>query len=460
MRKRASSVRGSRLVFRFAVASLLVFLAVGVTIFELGSRKLEAQELQAAKYHAQFVAESVLRGALTQKDLDFLVPIRGDRYTEMRTFVDRNVLAAPLLHLEIWRSDGTLIFSDQPGLVGRRIVLPPLVAESFRTWRPVSATAEGNSLVGSPGKLVETFVPIFLNPDRPGIPVAVTEVDQDYAGVRSASRALLGDLVPAFLVGLAVLYLILLPIVRSLSRRLSHQHETLEQLLETEHRGAEERRLLLEKVLQISEDERKLFAAELHDGPVQRLATMGLQLHRARGRIGRGDAASADEILQKAQDGLEAEVQTLRRMMGRLRPPAIEQRGLVEALRDHVDALRTETGMHLEMECDLTGPLDEQVEMVLYRVTLEAIQNVVKHAGATHAEVRMHAENGTVRLQVRDDGRGFDFRPLADPASGENFGLLAMRERVESVGGKLSIETRRNAGTLVTASVPRTRGAP
>jgi two-component system, NarL family, sensor kinase len=460
MKKRTSSVHGARVVLRFAVASLLVFLAIGVAIFELSSRKLEAQELSAAKYHSQFVAESVLRSVLTSQDLDFLVPVRGDRYTEMRGFVERNVLTAPLLHLVIWRSDGTVIFSDEERLVGRNVALPALAARAFTSRHSVNATVEGNSLLGSPGTMVETFVPIFLDLDRGGIPVAVTEVDQDYAGIRSASHALLQELVPAFLIGLAALYLLLLPIVRSLSRRLIRQHEKLERLVETERHGADERRRLLEKVLQISEDERKLFAAELHDGPVQRLATLGLQLHRARSRIGRGDPASADELLQKAQGGLEAEVQTLRRMMGRLRPPAIEQRGLVEAIRDHVDALRAETGMEFDMECELPGSLDEQVEMVLYRVTLEAIQNVVKHAQATHTNVRMHTENGSVQLEVQDDGRGFDLGPLADPASGENFGLLAMRERVESVGGHLSIETRRGAGTRVLVSVPRTRGTP
>jgi two-component system NarL family sensor kinase len=458
MKRQPSSTSTSRPVLRFAVASLLVFLAVGVAIYELSARKLEAQELKAAKYHAQFVAESVLRTALTSEDLDFLVPIRGDRYTEMQKFVARSVLAAPLLHLEIWRSDGTLVFSDQPRLVGRQVRLPALVVRSFKTWRPVSATVQGNALLGWDGKLVETFVPIFLNPDRPGVPVAVTEVDQDYAGVRGASRALLGDLVPAFLIGLVALYVVLLPIVSRLSRRLTRQNAKLERLVETEHRGAEERRRLLEKVLQISEDERKLFAAELHDGPVQRLATLGLQLHRARGRIRRGDGDGADELLGKAQESLGAEVQTLRKMMGKLRPPALEQRGLVEALRDHVDALQNETGMDFTMEAALSGALDEQVEMVLYRVTLEAIQNVVKHAEATHADVRLHTENGTIQLEVSDDGCGFDLGPQADPATGENFGLLAMRERVESVGGRLAIETRRGAGTRVLVSVPRTRG--
>jgi PAS domain S-box-containing protein len=226
----------------------------------------------------------------------------------------------------------------------------------------------------------------------------------------------------------------------------------------TEHRRAEaDRRRLLGRVYEAQEGQDRRLAADLHDGHVQSLAAIGFKLEQARLRLGASASPEVDELLWQVTKDLSAEVTSLRRTIGRLRPLVLVEDGLEAALREEAKSACNRAAL---VACDVTseleGRLDPVVETALFRVAQQALANVVDHAGATRALVAIECARGQVLLRVSDDGCGFDpghVQVLGDIA---HFGLIAMRERVEALGGRFTVTTAPGQGTVVEARVPLT----
>ncbi|HEX2025129.1 MAG TPA: sensor histidine kinase, partial [Actinomycetota bacterium] len=231
------------------------------------------------------------------------------------------------------------------------------------------------------------------------------------------------------------------------------QGENLRTAVASLRRAEDERKALLERTLRAAEEERVRIAADLHDGPIQRLSMLGFTLERGRLKAEAGDMDGALELLDRGQRDLSAEVQDLRRLMASLRPPALDQDGLEGALRDQVAAFRNRAGVDTEVRTDLSARPSPEVETVLYRVVQEALQNVAKHARASRVSVEVVQRNGSVELAVKDDGVGFD--PTGDLAgAAEHFGLSAMREQVAMAGGQWEVASAPGRGTSVRAVLP------
>ncbi|MET0477779.1 MAG: sensor histidine kinase [Actinomycetota bacterium] len=222
-----------------------------------------------------------------------------------------------------------------------------------------------------------------------------------------------------------------------------------------EARAQEDRGRLVNKILTVAERQRSGMAAELHDGPIQGLTRLGLSLERGQLRLRRGQLEEGRRLLTDAQAALSGEVQSLRRIMTTLRPPVLEERGLVSALCDYVEMVRQQAGLSCTLAAKLPDRLPEDHEIVLYRVAQEALTNVARHARASSARVELTETAETVVLEVHDDGVGFD--PAAEEQQGglDHFGLAGMRERVELAGGTWTMWSRPGAGTVLTASLPK-----
>ncbi len=217
-----------------------------------------------------------------------------------------------------------------------------------------------------------------------------------------------------------------------------------------------ERARLLDRTVQATEQERSLIAMELHDGPIQHLSavalkleTLGLALRRPQG------SSDLRSRVRPIQERLTEEIDGLRRIMRELRPPALDERGLEAALMDHLNAIQTSTSVTCTVRSTLGGRLDSTQETVLFRVAQEALTNVVRHAGARHAWVTLSQAPGSVVLEVRDDGSGFDPAEMRRLGNEGHFGLIAMRERVEMAGGSWGIESSPEGGTVITVRLPR-----
>jgi PAS domain S-box-containing protein len=236
-------------------------------------------------------------------------------------------------------------------------------------------------------------------------------------------------------------------------------NETLEELVaeRTARLVESERRLkdLVGKLVVAQEEERRRVAYEVHDGPTQVAIAAHQHLqafaddHPPGSTVKPGELDRALELAQRA-------VTEARHIIENLRPTALDDFGLAVAVRMRVEELEKE-GWEIGLE-DALGEerLPDEIETVLYRIAQEALTNVRKHARTTRARTRLVRRGSKVRLEVRDEGRGFDLslasKEVGSP--GERVGLSSMRERVALLGGELKITSRPGAGTSLVAEVP------
>jgi PAS domain S-box-containing protein len=225
----------------------------------------------------------------------------------------------------------------------------------------------------------------------------------------------------------------------------------------TERKRAEEHRArLLEQTVRAAEDERTRLAAELHDGPIQRLARLGYVLERSAIQLERGDLDKTKDLMSQVQADLFEEISALRQTMTRLRPPVLDQRGLSAALHDLANGIAKDTEVAVHVDVTLDERLEESLETIIYRVVQEALRNVVKHASARAAHVHLRDADGGVSLTIDDDGIGFDIEAFTGGDGAGHFGIDGMRERIKMAGGTCTVTSSPGAGTQIRARFPRT----
>jgi NarL family two-component system sensor histidine kinase LiaS len=194
---------------------------------------------------------------------------------------------------------------------------------------------------------------------------------------------------------------------------------------------------------------RNRFARDLHDSVKQQVFATSFQVAAARALI-ESDAQAAESHLAQADELVRQAQKELNVLIGEMRPAALEGKGLAGALRDYVRGWSQSAEIAAEVHVRGEREVPLQVEQALFRVVQEALANVARHSGAKRAEVDLIYAAATLTLRVSDDGRGFD--PADDRDQG--FGLQSMRERMEGLGGRVSIESAPGEGTRVTCVCP------
>jgi signal transduction histidine kinase len=200
-------------------------------------------------------------------------------------------------------------------------------------------------------------------------------------------------------------------------------------------------------------DERNRLALELHDVISQKLFALALAAESAGTLLGVDDEAARAEIDRLRRLSQEA-LEELRYLILELRPPELERDGLATTLRKHVEVLRRVQGGVPDVEVELDGepPAEGGRDRELLRIAQEALQNAIRHSGATRVVLRLEASDGRLVLEVRDDGSGFD--PQATAVRGRRLGLSSMEERARRLGGELTISSGAGAGTTVRLEAP------
>jgi len=204
--------------------------------------------------------------------------------------------------------------------------------------------------------------------------------------------------------------------------------------------------------LAAAEQERAHWARELHDETLQNLAALRLglaaQLHSS-------DSETVIETVRDAVAQLEQEIRTLRALVTDLRPAALDDLGAQAAIEDLAERARSR-GLDVDLVMDLAYEQGRkpdrhvsEVETTMYRIIQEALNNATKHGDARHAHVEVVEDDTTVRMTVRDDGRGFDPDVHTD-----GFGLLGMRERVELLHGTFNVTSLPGEGTTIEVTFP------
>ncbi len=230
--------------------------------------------------------------------------------------------------------------------------------------------------------------------------------------------------------------------------------QTIRSLLKFLQEKDEDRTSLLRRTNSAIESERNRIARDLHDGPVQGVSAASLSLEASLLMIGAGDVDRGVDVLSKVRKELADEADALRSLMSGLRPPVLEERGLIPALREAVTRFGVEQGVETDLVGTLPRPMSSDLETLAYRVVQEALTNAAKHARADRVVVSVETTATSLRVEVEDDGRGFDSAMTREFLRQGRVGLASMRERVELANGTFVIRSNPGRGTSIVATLP------
>jgi PAS domain S-box-containing protein len=216
------------------------------------------------------------------------------------------------------------------------------------------------------------------------------------------------------------------------------------------HSYADRLKTTSRRLVEVQESERRLLATELHDRVGQNLTALGINLSIVAGGLPQGSKPELGARLEDCNALVEGTVDAMRDVMAELRPHALDDYGLPAALRSLATGFSRRTGIQVAFEKEGRGAdLPKPVDLAMFRIAQEALNNIAKHANAQRVEITIRRKNGSAVLSVRDNGVGFDPQRLGGPRAEAGWGLLIMRERAEAVGAHFSLKAGPNSGVQV-----------
>jgi two-component system, NarL family, sensor kinase len=419
-------------VLQFVLAGVVSLVIVGLAL-SIASRRIgEREGITDARSQTLAKAQNLVEPALTADLLD------GDP-AAVRTLdrvVRADVLDDDLVRVKIWRTDGTILYSDEPRLIGAHYELGPDEQAAIRDGQVEAEVSEldgpENRFERSQGKLLEVYLPL----QTPGGEPVLFESYSRYETVEVSGRRIWRAFAPFTLGSLVALQLVQIPLAWSLARKLR-----IRQL---------EREDLLERAVSASDHERRRIAQDLHDGVVQDLAGVSYSL-AASSRQDR--APTADEV-RAAAATVRSSIEALRTLVVEIYPPNLADEVLGPALADLLGRSRA-SGLEVALDTSgLASELPDAAARLVYRTVQEAMRNVVAHADASVVTVTAASDGLRVWAEVTDDGRGFDVAAAHAAARGGHVGLLGLSDLAGDAGGELSITSSPGAGTTVHVEVP------
>lgn len=416
-------------LLQFVLALALAFgVSAGLTSW-LSSRAAQREAIADARSVTVVLGRGVVQPALNRG-------VASGEPTAVRQFdaVLHDRLRVPsILRIKLWREDGTIVYSDEPRLIGQRYGLggeEREVLEHGGSEAELSdLTRPENRFETNLGEVVEVYTRVRSPEGQP----LLFEAYFSLADVTARRDEITRAFRPVTIGGTLVLALLATPLVWWLTRRL--------------RREARAREVLLSAAVDASEAERRRIARDLHDGVVQDLAGAAFTLAGATRRTAPADPA----VLGQVGDTVRRSLASLRSLLVEIYPPDLHETGLRGALTDllaPVEAAGIATDLAV---ADVTEVSATTVGLV-WRVAQEAVRNAVRHGQPTELSVRVTAGDDGVRLVVQDNGRGFDPHAVAGP---RHFGLRGMRDLIHEAGGRLVVDSVPGGGTTVRLEVGR-----
>jgi two-component system NarL family sensor kinase len=426
-------------VGRFVIALSLVGVAAMLVVALAGMAVVR----ELAESHAVGEARALTRRDAVRVEnrlTDAMADPSAVGYRKLDSLVQQIVQPhpqGPVVRVKIWRvqgSTGQVVYSDVKDLVGLR---EPLEDEQVHALRTGTAYAELSELDRGEhryerglGPLTEVYSAI----STPGGTRLLFETYQRSSLISSASREIAGTFTPVLIATLVVAAGLQLALATVVIRRF--------------RRGQRDREALMAAVVHASFRERRIMAGDLHDGPVQEMSGLSLEL------AAEAEQAADEHLrstLQRAAALVRASVRALRAAIMGIYPPDLEEIGLQGALTELLARLpRQQLNGHLSYEVD--RPLDEHASELLYRSSQEALRNIEKHAQASNVWVSVQRLEGRVELRVEDDGLGGATLARRDGSS-SHFGLAVLADIIRDAGGQLRL-TSTAAGTTVQVELP------
>ncbi len=216
----------------------------------------------------------------------------------------------------------------------------------------------------------------------------------------------------------------------------------------------QQKRQLAPKIIQAQEEERKRVAREIHDGPAQSMANVVLRTEVCEKLLDM-DKEGARKELQITREMIKNSLQDVRRIIFDLRPMTLDDLGLIPAITRYSESLKERCKVAVEVNCvGQRQRVNSLIEVALFRVVQEAIQNTIKHADANKVMVNLEMDSQHIMLVIKDDGIGFDADTYLQAPRPDSYGLLGMKERLEILGGQLSVRSHPGEGTEILAILP------
>ncbi len=423
-----------QLIIRFGIGAVIALILVS-TVTAFASRRVGTDQ---AIDQARTATLTIAKGVIETNAEDLV--ISGDKAAleRLNKVVRAAVLNESLVRVKLWTPDGTVVYSDEPRLIGKKFVLSADETELFEN-KNSQAKAEVTDL-SAPENKYESGTKLLavyqLTTTIQGTPVLL-EAYFRYTGVTNVGRNLWSKFAPISIGSLVALELIQIPIFVTLARRL---------------RAAQlQRERLLRHAIQASEAERRRIASDLHDGVVQELTGVSLSLAAA----SRGDTADAPQM-SEASSSIRSSIKSLRSLLVEIYPPNLHEEGLEFALSDLLGGV-SNRGIAVRLNVDLgTNQLSPDTVGLMYRSAQEALRNVVSHSGANRVLLTAESNGAVARVIVDDDGRGFTAEQMEQRSSDGHVGLRALAGLIADAGGKLSVLSSPDAGTRVEVTLPLT----
>jgi signal transduction histidine kinase len=208
-----------------------------------------------------------------------------------------------------------------------------------------------------------------------------------------------------------------------------------------------------QRTVELLEEERKRLARDIHDGPAQSLTNVTMRLEIVQRLVENAQTAAAGKELERVQTLLRSTINDMRRMVFDLRPTLLEN-GITEAIQRYSQRFAQNTGLQVDVTVSWEVPdLGRTTEVAVFRVCQEALNNTYRHAGATVVSIDLSENDAVYRITIRDNGRGFE----SNHQSVSRFGLQGMNERMELVGGTMTVASEFGEGTTVVCELSKKR---
>lgn len=432
-RSRGPGVGGA--VARFMLASLAVVVLLGGVGLAVQRRLATDDAVDGAESLAELAGRGIVAPVLTDAALsgDPVARARLDRV------VRDHVLSTKVVRVKIWGADGTILYSDEPRLIGGRYTLDADDVASLSS----GATEAGVSELSAPenryeqdhGKLLEVYLPIETTGGRR----VLYESYEPFEGIAVDGRRVWGAFTPPLVGAVLLLWLTQAPLAWSMARRLEA--------------GQLERERLLRGTIEAAERERRRIAGDLHDGVVQDLAGAAMSLAAAGSQVRTAPPERTEALVGEGVATIRDSMRELRYLIVDISPPGLADGGLPVALNDLLGPLG-DRGITARVDVDPGLALDTETERLLYRGAQEGVRNALRHAMASEIAVAVRRDGATVRLTVDDDGRGFSEQERARARSDGHVGLDLLSSLVSDARGALTVGARADGGTRLALEVP------
>lgn len=422
---------------QFSAAGLVALIVLA--ILGLGSLRsatehealLQAAELTSAE--GEIVVQPLLTDGL----------LAGDpaAVASLDEAVRDRLLSRRVVRVKLWNADGRIVYSDDSRLVGRVF---PLDAEDIRTLRTGQVSAdlshldaaenEFERLPGGDTQLLQVYTRLHTHNGTPLLFEMYLPGDKIETSARNVGRSVM----PAFLPALLALEALQLPLAWRLVRRI--------------RQGQREREALHLYTLEARDQERRRIARDLHDGVVQSLAGVSYSLAAVGERLSTGEKEGCVDQIRSAARTTRGNLSELRTLIADIYPPTLHEVGLRAAVDELLQEVASR-GIEARLEASTVIDAEDEIAGAIYRAAREALHNVVAHSGAQQVQVRLEKGRGWIRLVVQDDGVGLP-RAQRFPDGEHHFGLRLLGEMAADAGGRLSLSSPPDGGTVFLLELP------